>query len=169
MRSPPCRSRHGQSRSGLDVMGVRARWMSSLRRNTSRHCRFIDPCEAFVSLETRLSLFIIACPHRGTKGLKRLKGFFSFLVSGFTRYCFSDDRSMHALGGAWSICPVGCYCKASAEDEQRLAELTEKEIVGRNLLGVFGPLLVSGRPYPLLILQAFCTVRCRQHRPLRGR
>lgn len=33
--------------------------------------------------------------------------------------------------------------KASAEDEQRLTELVEKEIVGRNLLGAFGPLLVS--------------------------
>ena len=32
--------------------------------------------------------------------------------------------------------------KASAEDEQRLTELVEKEIVGRNLLGAFGPLLV---------------------------
>ena len=36
--------------------------------------------------------------------------------------------------------------QASAEDEQRLTELVEKEIVGRNLLGAFGPLLVSARP-----------------------
>lgn len=34
--------------------------------------------------------------------------------------------------------------QASAEDEQRLADLVEKEIVGRNLLGMFGPLLVGG-------------------------
>ncbi|CAM9483812.1 unnamed protein product [Scytosiphon promiscuus] len=37
---------------------------------------------------------------------------------------------------------LGLNAEASAEDEQRLAELVEKEIVGRNLLGAFGPLLV---------------------------
>ncbi|CAM9568590.1 unnamed protein product [Hapterophycus canaliculatus] len=40
---------------------------------------------------------------------------------------------------------LGLNAEASAEDEQRLTELVEKEIVGRNLLGAFGPLLVSGR------------------------
>lgn len=40
--------------------------------------------------------------------------------------------------------------QASAEDEQRLAELVEKEIVGRNLLGAFGPLLVSAREAVML-------------------
>lgn len=42
--------------------------------------------------------------------------------------------------------------KASAEDEQRLTELVEKEIVGRNLLGAFGPLLVSACWKPLLLV-----------------
>ncbi|CAM9981847.1 unnamed protein product, partial [Laminaria digitata] len=37
---------------------------------------------------------------------------------------------------------LGLTAEASAEDEQRLTELVEKEIVGRNLLGAFGPLLV---------------------------
>eukprot|EP00903_Cladosiphon_okamuranus_P005553 g5529.t1 len=37
---------------------------------------------------------------------------------------------------------LGLNAEASAEDEQRLTELVEKEIVGRNLLGAFGPLLV---------------------------
>ena len=39
--------------------------------------------------------------------------------------------------------PFFLLLKASAEDEQRLTELVEKEIVGRNLLGGFGPLLVT--------------------------
>ncbi|CAM9543865.1 unnamed protein product [Discosporangium mesarthrocarpum] len=37
---------------------------------------------------------------------------------------------------------LGMNQEVQAEDEQRLAELVNKEIVGRNLLGVFGPLLV---------------------------
>lgn len=34
------------------------------------------------------------------------------------------------------------FLKETAEDEAKIAELVEKEIVGRNLLGAFGPLLV---------------------------
>ncbi|CAM9904113.1 unnamed protein product, partial [Sphacelaria rigidula] len=37
---------------------------------------------------------------------------------------------------------LGLNAEETAEDEAKVAELVEKEIVGRNLLGAFGPLLV---------------------------
>lgn len=53
------------------------------------------------------------------------------------------SRNDRVLSRFWTFAAWVLW-KASAEDEQRLAELVEKEIVGRNLLGAFGPLLVRG-------------------------
>lgn len=38
---------------------------------------------------------------------------------------------------------LGVAAEAEAENERRLAEITEKEIIGRGLIGVFSPLLLS--------------------------